>query len=101
VNDFPTRPDYRKELSNSFSNLIPVLAGLKQQEEAEKVCRQARDVLGRLASDFPARPDYRHSWACTYINLGKLLQDAKKYEQAESAYREGVRVLSDLASIPD
>jgi tetratricopeptide (TPR) repeat protein/tRNA A-37 threonylcarbamoyl transferase component Bud32 len=101
VNDFPTRPDYRKELASSFSYLVPVLAGLNQPQEAEKACRQAQDVLGRLANDFPARPDYRHSWSLTSINLGKLLQDAKKYDEAESAYREGVRVLSDLANIPD
>jgi tetratricopeptide (TPR) repeat protein len=96
--DFPSRPDYRKELAISYYSLSDLLRATARPKEAETACRDALALQKQLVADFPTRPDYRRELALSYNSLGNLLDDSGRPMEGEPAYREALPIQKQLAA---
>jgi serine/threonine protein kinase len=96
---FPTRTEYRQELSlthNALASLLYHNSG--RLEEAESAYREALAIQKQLAAERPERPEFRHALAGTYNNLGNLLiLDSARRNEAESAHAEALAIRQRLA----
>jgi serine/threonine-protein kinase len=94
--DFPTVPQYRRELAISYNNAASQLRALGKQPEAEAAYGRARALQEKLAADFPAESQYRWDLAASYHNLGQLLHDLGKWSEAEAEYRRAIALQAQL-----
>jgi tetratricopeptide (TPR) repeat protein len=78
VADFPTVPEYRRDLGVSCHNLGMLLQLTGQPQPAEMAYRQGLAVRERLVAEFSGVPDYSSELATTLSNLGRLLLDRGK-----------------------
>src|SRR5207247_1882761 len=63
-----------------------------RSEDAEKSCRRALVLQGKLANEHPNRPAYQQTLASSHNQLGILLQTRGRPEEAEQAYRQALTV---------
>jgi tetratricopeptide (TPR) repeat protein len=103
--DFPTVPDYRRDLAGSHNNLGNLLKDLGKQAEAEQRYKKALAIREKLVADFPTAPDHRRDLALSHNNLGNLLRDLGKRTEAEQHYKKALaiqdRVAADFPTVPD
>jgi tetratricopeptide (TPR) repeat protein len=95
--EFPTAPDYRKNLALIHNNLGLLLAGLGKPVEAEEQYRNGLAIRVKLAADFPAAPDYRSELAASHHNLGLLFGDLGQPVEAEGQDRKALAIEQKLA----
>ncbi|GIW85914.1 MAG: hypothetical protein KatS3mg108_0238 [Isosphaeraceae bacterium] len=94
--DFPSRPEYRRELSRSLNNLAALLqADRARPLDALAVYAEALPVLQTLAQEQPDEPKPLRDLAITTTNiasarlqLGQLDQAAHDFEQANSLFEQ-------------
>jgi serine/threonine protein kinase/Tfp pilus assembly protein PilF len=103
--DFPTVPDYRRDLARSHNSLGILLTDLGKRAEAEQQYRKAMAIQEKLAADFPTVPDCRRDLAQSHNNLGLLLKNLGKRTEAEQQYRKALaiqeKVATDFPAVPD
>ncbi|MBI3838905.1 MAG: hypothetical protein HY288_13365, partial [Planctomycetia bacterium] len=58
ANDHPSHSYYLSLLANANLDLGELLAGNRQFEEGEKLCRRAIDLFAKLVAEFPANKGY-------------------------------------------
>jgi tetratricopeptide (TPR) repeat protein len=96
--DFPSVPDYRRELGVMLNNL----GLLRQAHPAENAApadlfRKALDDQRKLAIEFPEIPDHRQKLAITCFHLGRLLRTSSPTE-ADGFLKEAVSLTSKLVA---
>jgi tetratricopeptide (TPR) repeat protein/tRNA A-37 threonylcarbamoyl transferase component Bud32 len=96
--DFPTAPEYRRQLARSHCCLGIRLKDLGQWRAAEEACRRALDLQEQLAADFPGVPQYRQDLAMYYNTLGVLLMELGRWSEAEQAHRRALALHEQLAA---
>jgi serine/threonine protein kinase len=96
--EFPTEPEYRKQLARSRNNRAVLLHDGGKTNEAATAYRDALQIRAQLAADFPAVPPYRRELARSHINLGNLQYELGKLGEAEAAYRAARQILVQLAT---
>ena len=105
VAEFPTVPDYRRDLAGGYNNLGLLLKDLGKRTGAEHQYRQGLALQQELAAEFPTVPDYRRDLASSHNNLGNLLVTLGKRAEAEEQYQSGLAIREKLAAefpaVPD
>ncbi len=96
--DFPTRPDFRRELARSHLNRGLLLRDTGRLPRAEKDYEQALGIQKQLVADFPPRPEFRLDLAKSYLNRGNLLSATGRLPQAEKDYEQALGIQKQLAS---
>jgi serine/threonine protein kinase/tetratricopeptide (TPR) repeat protein len=81
--EFPTNPDYRRDLALCYHNLGNVLRDLNKARESEKYFRQALALQAKLVAEFPGVLGHRRALANTHYNLSLLLQNLGQRAEAE------------------
>src|SRR5262249_41909324 len=64
--DFPSRPEFRRDLALSHNNLGLVLKDLGRVPEAQTAYSDALVLQKQLAADFPTRIEFRQELARSY-----------------------------------
>ena len=82
VSEFPSRPEYRMGLAQSYYNLGIFFGVARRWREAEAAYRDAVLLYKQLAADFPSVPDYENELALTLSNLGWLANEQQKPAEA-------------------
>jgi serine/threonine-protein kinase len=96
--DFPTEPEYRKQLARSRNNLAVLLHDEGKSDEAATAYRDALQIRTQLAAGFPSVPQYRRELARSHINLGNLQYELGQPGEAGAAYRDALQILVQLAT---
>jgi tetratricopeptide (TPR) repeat protein len=103
--DFPTVPDYRRQLGVSHGNLGALLTATGRPEKALAAHREALAIVKQLADDFPSVPDYRNDLAISYHNLAVQLTRSGHAKEAEAAYRDAgataEQLVADHPAVPE
>jgi tetratricopeptide (TPR) repeat protein len=98
VADFPSRPEFRRELAGSHNNRGILLRTTGRLREAEKDYDQALSICKQLAADFPSRPEFRQDLATHHNNRGMLLSATDRPKEAEKDYDEALSIQKQLAA---
>jgi serine/threonine protein kinase/tetratricopeptide (TPR) repeat protein len=102
ADDFPTRPEHRREQSAILHNLGALLHNTGRPIEAEKAYTAALLIRKQLADDFPARPEFRHDLAASHTNRGYVLSDMGRLQEAVAAYTVALALNEQLVlEFPD
>jgi hypothetical protein len=83
--DFPTRPEFRRELADSHLYLGHQLRKTGRLEEVETAYRDALKLQHQLVADFGPRPEFRSDLVMSYLVLGHLLRAAHRRQEADEA----------------
>jgi serine/threonine-protein kinase len=79
-----------------------VASGADDREAAERLCRKAVTLAGRLAAENPDKPTFRQGVAGTYSALGVSLQRRGHRREAADQFRQAVAINEQLAAeFPD
>jgi hypothetical protein len=87
--DFPSRPEFRRELATSHNNRGLLLRAMGLGKEAEMDFDQALSLCKRLATDFPNQPDLRNAVAATCVTMALLHQGQGNWGAAKRLLLEG------------
>jgi tetratricopeptide (TPR) repeat protein len=93
VDDFPSAPHYRHELSTSHGMLGLLLGDLGRWAEAEKEERTGIALSKQLVADFPGVPDYAVYLGGAYCNLGNIMSGFGQPQTALEWYRNAFATL--------
>jgi tetratricopeptide (TPR) repeat protein len=97
--DFPDRPEYSKELANTYNSLGSLLQATPgRSQDAEQAHAHALAIFKPLAADFPDRPQFCRDVAMVYHNLGNLFRGLGKLPEAERAYTDALAIKKPLAA---
>jgi tetratricopeptide (TPR) repeat protein len=87
--DFPSRPDFRRELALSHNKRGILLSTTGRLEEAEKDWNEALRIREHLVANFPNQPDLRNELAGNYVNLADLHRQQGDWAAAKRLLLEG------------
>jgi tetratricopeptide (TPR) repeat protein len=96
--DFPTVPEYQRDLSQSLHNVAFHWERMKQGARAEKLYRQAIDIRRRLVKDDPKVPQYQQFLGRTLLNLSYVVQQDKRPDEAEEILDESLSIREKLVA---
>ncbi|MGI8978125.1 MAG: protein kinase domain-containing protein [Pirellulaceae bacterium] len=96
--DFPSRPEFRRDLALTHNNLGNLLNARGRPREAETAYTDALALQKQLAADFPTRPEFRQDLAACYNNLGILLCDTDRPKEAAKAHADALALQKHLAA---
>jgi serine/threonine protein kinase len=88
ADDFPTRPEFRRDLARSHVTLGLLFQVTSRLKLAEASCAAARTLLMQLTTDFPTQPEHRWELATCQNNRGNLLGETGRLTEAEAAYAD-------------
>jgi tetratricopeptide (TPR) repeat protein len=97
ADDFPSKPEFRRDLANSHNNRTILLSKMGRLPEAEKDSGQALSIQKHLAADFPSRPEFREDLARSHNNRGLLLSKMGRLAEAEKDYDQALSIKKQLA----
>jgi tetratricopeptide (TPR) repeat protein len=97
--DFPTVPEYQRDLAISHTNLAVLLQETGRAQEAENAYRDALKLYPQLIADFPTVSEYRQQLAITDHRLGILLADTGRAADAERVFRDALSLRQQLAAV--
>ena len=104
VADFPDRPDYRLELSGTYTKLAILTANAGRPDDAVRAFRDSLGVVKQLTTDFPGVPRYRYELAIGHYNMGTLLMK-RDGKVAEATLRDALplwrQLVADFPSVPE
>jgi serine/threonine-protein kinase len=101
VVEFPTAPDYRHDLADSYDQLGALLRDAGRAKEAEAAYQRSLELWEKLVEEFPSVRDYKHHLGENYNILG-LLDRAGRTNEAARAFRRALAVQEKLVSeFPD
>jgi tetratricopeptide (TPR) repeat protein len=105
VAEFPSRPQFRRELAASHNNRGNLLHDTGRLPEAEKDFDQALGIRKQLVDDFPSRPEFRRELGSSHHNRGILLYTTGRLQAAEQDFDQalGIRkqLVADFPSRPE
>jgi serine/threonine protein kinase len=96
--DFPSRPEFRRELATSHTNRGELLRVTGRFKEAEQDYDQALSIQKQLAAEFPSRPEFRRELATTLHNRGYVLYQTGRLKEAEHNDEQAVSINRQLAA---
>ena len=96
ADDFPSRPDFRWELSSGYNNLGVMLKAAGQYDEAKAAYQEALRLRAKLAADFPTQASFRRDEASTRFNLARLFHQMRQWDAAQAALEETLRIQTEL-----
>jgi tetratricopeptide (TPR) repeat protein len=96
--EFPTRPEFRRDLALSHNNLGLLLKATGWPKEAETAYTDAIALQKQLVADFSTQPEFRRDLGKSYNNLGILLLDTNRPKEAETAYADALAIQKQLAA---
>lgn len=104
--DFPTRPEYRRELSRSYNNLATLLqADRGRPLDALAVYAEAVPVLRGLAEEVPDEPKPLRDLAIATTNMGSAHMQLGQFEEAARRFEEAEglhdRLAERFGDVPD
>jgi tetratricopeptide (TPR) repeat protein len=82
----------QRYLGRAYSDLGMIVAGRGRLVEAEKIYRQAADLLGGLQKEYPDGIFYRGDLIRTRLRQARLQAKLGNYHQAAKYYRQAVQV---------
>jgi serine/threonine-protein kinase len=96
--DYPTVPEYRRELARYHRYQGILLMELGVLPEAEAAFHQALALQEQLAADYPGVPEYRKELARCHHGLGQVLSDEGRRSEAQAQYREAIALQTQLVA---
>ncbi len=96
--DFPSRPDFRHDLSQSHLYRGGLLHVMSRTKEAQQDYDQALTILKQLAANFPYRPEFRQDLALSHNRRGVLLRYTGRMKEAEQDFEEALLIRKQLAA---
>jgi tetratricopeptide (TPR) repeat protein len=90
VADFPSVPEYRSDLVDSFGNLGCLLNLRGRSAEAERPLRKAIELQEVLVGRSPGVPKYRSKLGAALSNLGDVQRDRGELAAALESFRRAV-----------
>ncbi len=87
--DFPSQPEFRRELGRSLNNRGGLRREAGRLAEAEKDLDQALSIRKQLSADFPRQPDLHNELAGTCVNRALLHQQQGNLAAARRLLVEG------------
>jgi serine/threonine protein kinase len=95
---FPSEPEFRRELANSLNNRGILLKITGRLKEAEKDYVQALSIRKQLVDELPSRPELRHELARNHLNRGALLDTARRLTEAKNDHDQALSIQKQLAA---
>ena len=100
--DFPDRPEYRRVLARTLSNLGVVLSDQRRIADAEPILRRAVAVNAAVSAKSPDDVQIRFDLAKDRVCLGDLLREKGETEPAIAEFRAARAIVEKLvADFPD
>jgi len=96
--EFPSVPEYRRELAATHNSLGNLLAHSGRWKDAEAEYGAALALKKQLAAEFPDVPEHRQSLARSHICLGGLLIATVRPKEAERELRAALALQNQLAA---
>jgi tetratricopeptide (TPR) repeat protein/tRNA A-37 threonylcarbamoyl transferase component Bud32 len=96
--DFPSRPEFRQGLADSYTNRGDLLSKTGRPNEAAKDWNEALSIYRQLAADSPSRSEFRRGLARGHNNRGNLLYTMARLREAENDYDRAVSTQKQLAA---
>jgi serine/threonine protein kinase len=96
--DFPSRPEFRRDLAWSHNARGNLLLHTGRLREAEQDFDQALTVQKQLAADFPSRPEYRQQLARSHNNRAVLRVKTNRLREAEQDFEQALTIQKQLAA---
>ncbi len=96
--DFPSQPEFRRNLAKSYSDRGNLLSDTGRFKAAEQDYEQALSISERLAAEFPSRPEFRHHLAADHINRGLLRKKTGRPKEAEQDYDRALSIFKELGA---
>jgi serine/threonine protein kinase len=96
--EFPSRPEFRRQLAASHTNRGILLRDTGLLKEAEKEWHEALIIFKQLAAAFPSRLEFRRQLAASHTNRGILLRDTGLLKEAEKDYDQALSICGQLAA---
>ncbi len=97
ADDFPSTPDYRRDLANTYSDLAILLRATDRPQKADEMNDEALSILEKTVADFPDLPSYRQELASRLQNRGVFLLARNQLPEAETVLDKSQRMYSALA----
>ena len=100
--DFPDRPEFRRALAGTHSNLGNSLHDAGRLKEAEAAHAEGLAIRRQLVAEFPTRYEFRGALASSLNNIGYVFQTTERPKEATAAYAESMAIYKQLvADFPD
>jgi tetratricopeptide (TPR) repeat protein len=96
--DFPSRPEFRRELANGHNDRGVLLKGTGRLKEAEAEYDAALGIYKQLAADFRSSPEFGWELAASHNNRGNLLTATGRFKEAEADYDAALGIQKQLAA---
>lgn len=93
VDDFPTRPAFKKKLANCLNSLATVLEANGAIDRAEANWQHARALLEGLTQEYPAVADHHKLLGITVGNLGYLRAGRNDWAACRNLFETALRHL--------
>jgi tetratricopeptide (TPR) repeat protein len=95
--EFPDRSEYRFELADTYTRIVPGRSSAGSLDEGEKRLRRALALATELAVESPGDPGFTALQARIHGHLGGVLQSQGRDREAEDAYRQAVKLEQERA----
>ena len=100
--DFPDRPEHRRQLARTLMNLGIVLSDQSARQESEPFLRRAIEVSSAIAAKYPEDVQIRFDLAKTHNNMGDLFAIRGDAKQAADSFQKARSINEALAkAFPD
>jgi tetratricopeptide (TPR) repeat protein len=96
--DFPKKPEYQRDLSQSLHNVAYHWQRMNQRAKAEKLYRQAIVLRRELVKNDPKVPQFRQFLGRTLLNLSYVVQLDKRPKEAGEILEEALAIREKLVA---
>ncbi len=96
--DFPSRPDFRQELTKSYNERALLFRQTGRLQEAEQDYAQALRIQKQLVAEFPNRADCRQELAGVHNNRGNLRKATGRLREAEQDFDQALNLFQQLTA---
>jgi tetratricopeptide (TPR) repeat protein len=87
----PDRPEFRRTLASSLSNLADFLHNRGRTDDAVQTARQVVEVWKRLADDFGTNPNYQNALGVSLQDLAILLNEQGQMAEARRLLEQAIQ----------
>jgi serine/threonine protein kinase/tetratricopeptide (TPR) repeat protein len=102
VHEFPSRPEYRRDLGSGCNNLANLLKDIGKLSEAEKLSLQAVALRQELTGPSPSQAEDARDLAAACNTRGIILKNLGRLKDAEDSYQKAEKLLVQLGKrFPD
>ena len=97
--DFPDRPEHRRQLGRTLTNIGNVLSDQNRVQASEPFLRRAIEVYTPIAAKHVDDVQIRFDLAKAHLNMGELMRNSGEVKQAVDSFLG--RLQRQLARRPD